>query len=202
MVVVTSNRRTARVCFSDDAMVCFSILSTKEKKRKHDERCGLVSIHRRLDRSRERRRRRKDDDNNNNNNNNRNKRRNISNQRVKVGAIGEVIRFRNFETSWNSNEKTLAFERKDERFRDVQFRENQFRLLEPLLVPLLGEEGITELILTCPEVLGMDARQLGWTLVLLSGDGRRRLARGYREDDAGEVGVERGRHREDEKRTK
>ena len=117
-----------------------------------------------------RRRRRKDDDNNNNNNNNRNKRRNISNQRVKVGAIGEVIRFRNFETSWNSNEKTLAFERKDERFRDVQFRENQFRLLEPLLVPLLGEEGITELILTCPEVLGMDARQLGWTLVLLSGD--------------------------------
>ena len=117
-----------------------------------------------------RRRRRRDDDNNNNNNNNMNKRRNISNQRVKVGAIGEVIRFRNFETSWNSNEKTLAFERKDERFRDVQFRENQFRLLEPLLVPLLGEEGIAELILTCPEVLGMDARQLGWTLVLLSGD--------------------------------
>jgi hypothetical protein len=115
------------------------------------------------------RRRRRRDDENTNNNNNRNKRRNISNQRVKVGAIGEVIRFRNFETSWNSNEKTLAFERKDERFRDVQFRENQFRLLEPLLVPLVGEEeGFAELILTCPEVLGMDARQLGWTLVLLS----------------------------------
>ena len=86
------------------------------------------------------RRRRRDDENTNNNNNNRNKRRNISNQRVKVGAIGEVIRFRNFETSWNSNEKTLAFERKDERFRDVQFRENQFRLLEPLLAPL-GRRG-------------------------------------------------------------
>jgi len=115
------------------------------------------------------RRKRRDDDNNNNNNN-RNERRNISNQRVKVGAIGEVIRFRNFETSWNSSEKTLAFQRKDERFRDVQFRENQFRLLEPLLVPLLGEEGTADLILTCPEVLGMDARQLGWTLVLLNGD--------------------------------
>lgn len=115
------------------------------------------------------RRKRRDDDNNNNNNN-RNKRRNISNQRVKVGAIGEVIRFRNFETSWNSSEKTLAFQRKDERFRDVQFRENQFRLLEPLLVPLLGEEWTADLILTCPEVLGMDARQLGWTLVLLNGD--------------------------------
>jgi len=115
------------------------------------------------------RRKRRDDDNNNNNNN-RNKRRNISNERVKVGAIGEVIRFRNFETSWNSSEKTLAFQRKDERFRDVQFRENQFRLLEPLLVPLLGEEGTADLILTCPEVLGMDARQLGWTLVLLNGD--------------------------------
>ena len=85
-------------------------------------------------------RRRRRDDENTNNNNNRNKRRNISNQRVKVGAIGEVIRFRNFETSWNSNEKTLAFERKDERFRDVQFRENQFRLLEPLLAPL-GRRG-------------------------------------------------------------
>jgi len=115
------------------------------------------------------RRKRRDDDNNNNNNN-RNERRNISNQLVKVGAIGEVIRFRNFETSWNSSEKTLAFQRKDERFRDVQFRENQFRLLEPLLVPLLGEEGTADLILTCPEVLGMDARQLGWTLVLLNGD--------------------------------
>ena len=115
------------------------------------------------------RRKRRDDDNNNNNNN-RNERRNISNQRVKVGAIGEVIRFRNFETSWNSSEKTLAFQRKDERFRDVRFRENQFRLLEPLLVPLLGEEGTADLILTCPEVLGMDARQLGWTLVLLNGD--------------------------------
>ena len=115
------------------------------------------------------RRKRRDDDNNNNNNN-RNERRNISNERVKVGAIGEVIRFRNFETSWNSSEKTLAFQRKDERFRDVQFRENQFRLLEPLLVPLLGEEGTADLILTCPEVLGMDARQLGWTLVLLNGD--------------------------------
>ena len=115
------------------------------------------------------RRKRRDDDNNNNNNN-RNKRRNISNERVKVGAIGEVIRFRNFETSWNSSEKTLAFQRKDERFRDVRFRENQFRLLEPLLVPLLGEEGTADLILTCPEVLGMDARQLGWTLVLLNGD--------------------------------
>ena len=115
------------------------------------------------------RRKRRDDDNNNNNNN-RNERRNISNQLVKVGAIGEVIRFRNFETSWNSSEKTLAFQRKDERFRDVQFRENQIRLLEPLLVPLLGEEGTADLILTCPEVLGMDARQLGWTLVLLNGD--------------------------------
>ena len=51
-----------------------------------------------------RRRRRRDDDNNNTNNSNK-KRRNISNQRVKVGAIGEVIRFRNFETSWNSNAK-------------------------------------------------------------------------------------------------
>jgi hypothetical protein len=147
-------------------MVCFSILSTKKRRgnmmsaaASSRSTAGSIDLARRW---------RRDDDNNNNDN--RNKRRNISNQRVKVGAIGEVIRFRNFETSWNSNEKTLAFERKDERFRDVQFRENQFRLLEPLLVPLLGEEGTAELILTCPEVLGMDARQMGWTLVLLSGD--------------------------------
>ena len=32
-------------------------------------------------------------------------------------------------------------------------------MLEPLLVPLLGEEGTTELVLNCPEVLTMDARK-------------------------------------------
>ena len=88
---------------------------------------------------------------------------------MKVGAIGEVIRFRNFETSWNSNEKTLAFERKDERFRDVQFRENQFRLLEPLLVPLVGEEGYRGVDFDVPgsardgcETIGLDFGVAQW----------------------------------------
>ena len=87
--------------------------------------------------------------------------------RVK-SAIGEVARFKTMETGWNSCARSLELEDKDARFKDVNFREGQFRMLEPLLVPLLGEEGTTELILKCPEVLTMDARKLGWILVYIS----------------------------------
>ena len=87
-------------------------------------------------------------------------------RRVK-SAIGEVARFKTMEIGWNSNARCGELEDKDARFKDVNFREGQFRMLEPLLVPLLGEEGTTELVLNCPEVLTMDARKLGWILVLL-----------------------------------
>ena len=87
--------------------------------------------------------------------------------RVK-SAIGEVARFKTMETGWNSCARSLELEDKDARFKDVNFREGQFRMLEPLLVPLLGEEGTTELVLNCPEVLTMDARKLGWILVYIS----------------------------------
>ena len=97
----------------------------------------------------------------------------VSNQRVK-SAIGEVMRMQHLQTSWNANAKALELEERDARFKDVSFRENQFRMLEPLLVPLLGEEETTNLILKCPEVLTLDARKLGWTLVLLA-DGEREV---------------------------
>ena len=59
-------------------------------------------------------------------------------------------------------------EDKDARFKDVNFREGQFRMLEPLLVPLLGEEGTTELVFNCPEVLTMDASKLRILVLLVS----------------------------------